>query len=294
MTDTSPTQPRAQSKRGARAPTVRRWLSATVAYVVVLMVGLLAPFDVYPGNDATPIGRGLEFRGAGIARSVEPPVRLHQRLVATGAVTVEVWAAAAARTQHGPARLVSYSHSIISRNFTLAQEDDDLHVRLRTTESGPNGTHPALTVEDVFRRPRRRHIVLTYDGAEKRVYVDGVLRKSSRALRGSFDTWDPEHQLVLGNEVSGTRPWRGQLGLVAIYDRALGPQEVARNHAGLAGGAGGRVVDGLVALYRPGEGNRHVRDESGLSPPLDLEIPKYVGRHGDSLTRTASISGAGS
>ena len=243
------------------------------AYAVFLLAGLLAPFDAYHVNDATVVNGDLEFRGSGIARSVTPPSRLHERLVASGALTLEVVAESASVAQGGPARLVSYSRNTSARNFTLGQQDADLHVRIRTPESGVNGFHPYLTVEGVFGRGGRQHIVVTYDGTEKRVYVDGTLRASSRALRGSFANWDPDHVLVLGNEATGLRPWRGRLGLVAVYDRALSPDEVSARHASLAASGGARSLDGLVVLYRFAPHRNVVADESGLPPPLDLEFP---------------------
>ena len=260
-----------------RERTVRRWSFAAAAYAVVLLLGLLAPFDTYRPNDATWLHEGgLEFRETGMARSATPPARLHRRLVATGALTVEVVVDPARAVQWGPARLVSYSEDTSRRNFTLGQEGAALQVRLRTTQSDANG-HPSLTVEDVFGRPGPRHIVVTYDGTDEHVYVDGMLRRSSRARRGSFESWDPEHVLVFGNEASGTRPWRGRLALVAIYDRALGRDEVAANHASRPLADGVRVADGLVALYRFGQRDGPVRDESGLSPPLDLALPRSIG-----------------
>jgi len=259
-----------------RDRTVRRWSFAAAAYAVVLLLGLLAPFDTYRLNDATWSDEGgLEFHETGIALSATPPARLHRQLVASGALTVEVVVDPARVAQRGPARLVSYSEDTSRRNFTLGQEGAALQMRLRTTQSDANG-QPSLTVEGVFNPPGPHHLVVTYDGTDMRVYVDGTLRQSSRALRGSFDNWDPEHVLVFGNEASGARPWRGRLALVAIYDRALGRDEVATNHASRTAADGVRVVDGPVALYRFSQGDGHVRDESGLSPPLDLALPRSI------------------
>lgn len=257
--------------------TERRWLLAALAYAVVLLTALLIPFDTYEMNDAAwSIDGGLEFHGSGIARSAAPPTRLHRRLVASGALTIEIVAETAGVAQGGPARIVAYSERISQRNFLLAQHGADLRVRLRTPRSGTNVARPILGVEAVFDRPGPRHIVVTYDGIDQHVYVDGALRKSNRGARGSFANWDPDHLLVFGNEATGGRPWRGRLALVAIYDRALRAEEVETNHASATGADTARVQDGLIALYRFSPRPGYVPDESGLSPPLDLEIPRVV------------------
>ena len=60
------------------------------------------------------------------------------------------------------------------------------------------------------------------------LYVDG-LRRVSRARPGTFAAWDPSYRLELGDERTQERPWAGTFRLVAIYARALGTAEVARN-----------------------------------------------------------------
>ena len=38
-------------------------------------------------------------------------------------------------------------------------------------------------------------------------------------------------QFAVGNEIDLMRPWLGVMHLVAVYDRALAPDEVAQNFA---------------------------------------------------------------
>ena len=65
------------------------------------------------------------------------------------------------------------------------------------------------------------------DGAE-RFYINGM--ESARGARkGDFSPWKTSYQFVLANERSGDRPWLGKYHLVAVYDRALAPEEVARS-----------------------------------------------------------------
>ena len=67
-------------------------------------------------------------------------------------------------------------------------------------------------------------------------------RRKGGWRRDSFANWGTDFKLVFGNETSGDRPWRGHLYDVAIYDRALAPEEVRALEArGLAGAGKGLV-----------------------------------------------------
>jgi hypothetical protein len=60
-------------------------------------------------------------------------------ILQTGAFTIEVEFAAADNEQTGPARIVTLSSDPDRRNFTLAQQNNDLVWRVRTPWNGPNG-----------------------------------------------------------------------------------------------------------------------------------------------------------
>jgi len=46
--------------------------------------------------------------------------------------------------------------------------------------------------------------------------------------RTGLQNWDPACTLLLGNETTGQRPWRGQVAEWAIYDRPLEPDQLAQ------------------------------------------------------------------
>lgn len=71
------------------------------------------------------------------------------------------------------------------------------------------------------------HGAMVYDGAEMRIYKDGVL-VGSMPKTGALDT-NPAVDAAIGNQPSGAgeRPWDGRLDDVRIYNRALTPAEIA-------------------------------------------------------------------
>ena len=73
------------------------------------------------------------------------------------------------------------------------------------------------------------HLVFTRaSSGSVKVYIDGVLQRSV-TVKGNFSTWNKSFPLVLGNEFTDDRPWRGEMHLVAIFDKELTPTEVGQN-----------------------------------------------------------------
>jgi VanZ family protein len=169
------------------------------------------------------------------------------------------------------------------RNFSVGQARGDFVTRFRTSDNDVNGTDAVLTVTDLFRPEEPQHIAITYDFSQQNVYVNGDVRSRTALPWGRFSGWDPSYYLVVGNEVTGNRPWLGKLFLLAIYNRALSHDEIRKNFgAGRrfepgAAGVAQRVEAGLLAFYpfADGSGNRSL-ERSGRFPGGDLLIPARV------------------
>jgi len=74
------------------------------------------------------------------------------------------------------------------------------------------------------------HVIYTRDSADDTVnlYINGV-PAASDVRGGDLSNWE-YFELALGNELTGDRPWLGELYLVAIYDTALTSLEVEQNY----------------------------------------------------------------
>lgn len=164
-----------------------------------------------------------------IISSVSAATKLHTEITGSNEFTVEAWVIPANTTQTGPARIVTYSISIYSRNFTLGQQAAEYNKRVRSGSSG-NGTSGSLSTTGGQATTTLTHVVLTHGIDETdHIYVDGA-ENASNSIGSDLSSWDATHVLSLGNEHGADRIWRGEFHLVAIYSRELTPAEVLQNY----------------------------------------------------------------
>jgi hypothetical protein len=124
--------------------------------------------------------------------------------------------------QEGPARILSFSLNSIKRNFTLGQENDKLMLRLRTTETGENGSNPEVILCKL-EEGQQIKVVITYQPDELAVYIDGK-SKAVQQIKGDFSNWEACH-FVLGNESMDERPWKGRIYEFSVYSTIIPPKE---------------------------------------------------------------------
>ena len=165
-----------------------------------------------------------------VVASDGPAARLTQALRQAQQFSLEVWITPAEPDQTGPARIVSLSLDTSKRSLSLVQDKGRYEVRLRTSTTSDNGT-PSTPTPDGSAVVRRTHLVATRtpDGVV-RIALDGK-EVAQNTVAGDMNRWPDDCRLVVGNEVSGDRPWRGEIALLALYSRALTADEIGRNFA---------------------------------------------------------------
>ena len=179
-------------------------------------------------------GWGVQVQSGGkLQGTTTGSVKLHDMILTTGEFSVEAWVAPDNVTQTG-AYMVSYSGGDNARNMTLGQTMYNYDFALRSSTTNANG-QPQLSTPDANQvlQATLQHAVLTYDPVNGRqIYVNGALVASGDPQKGgSLSQWDNTFALVLGNEVSGTKPWAGVIKMVAIYNRAMSQSDIATNFA---------------------------------------------------------------
>ncbi len=137
--------------------------------------GVRLDLEITEPENARWLGAGgLELIGANALRSPGGAKKIYERVTATDTLSLVVWIEPANARQTGPARIVSFSLTPSLRNFTLGQENGEIHFRVRNQVAGPNGTRLDLRTRNLGLSPKRTNLVATYDVGVVRLYVDGV------------------------------------------------------------------------------------------------------------------------
>jgi len=186
------------------------------------------------GNVTWVGGWGVQVESGGkLQGTTTGSAKLHDMILTTGEFSVEAWVAPDNVTATN-AYIVSYSGGDTARNMTLGQTMYNYDFALRSTTTNANG-QPQLSTPNANQvlQATLQHVVLTYDPVNGRqIYVNGALVASGDPQKGgSLSEWDNTFALVLGNEVSGTKPWGGVIKMVAIYNHAMSASDVQTNFA---------------------------------------------------------------
>ncbi|MDQ2076627.1 LamG domain-containing protein [Marinimicrobium sp. ABcell2] len=162
--------------------------------------------------------------------------KLHQLITGTGEYSVEAWVIPDNVVQGDgggdTARIVSYSGSANTRNFTLGQSMYNYDMLNRSGATNANGL-PAMSTNDADERLQAtlQHVVVTFDPVNgRRIYVNGEFTGDEDPFAGEpLTDWDETFALVLGNEVTSNSPWRGAIRFLAVHNRALSAEAIAAN-----------------------------------------------------------------
>ncbi|HEY2676803.1 MAG TPA: LamG domain-containing protein [Steroidobacteraceae bacterium] len=184
------------------------------------------------GNVTLAGGWGINVGAGGKAQATtQSSSKIYNLIQATGEFSIEAWVAPALVAVNN-SYMVSYSGGDTTRNFTLAQTNQDYDFMLRTSTTALTGM-PQLQTPDAAMalQASLQHVVLTYDAVNGRqIYVNGALVPVADPQKGgAISTWDSTFALVLGNEVSGDRSWQGLIKFVAIHSRSMTAAQVLQN-----------------------------------------------------------------
>ncbi len=189
------------------------------------------------GSVAFMPGYGLNFTGGRAQANTLASDKLHQFIEGTTReYAIEAWITPANVSQED-ANIISYSGGDAARNFTLAQDMYDYEFYNRSSDSDANG-EPLFTSDDgndnEVLQSSLQHVVANYHPINGReIFVNGQLVAGTTEPTPGPNTvqnvWNDTFAFILGNEVSGNRPWMGQVRMAAIHNRALTPAQVLQN-----------------------------------------------------------------
>jgi VanZ like family len=204
-----------------RARPAVRWGTLAVG-LGVYAIASLEPFDweipARVPNRAERTPDGWRFAAPGIVIA-KPPHDWLEAASASETLEVLLVVRALSAAQSGPARILTMSRDGHMRNLTLAQDDDDLVLRLRTESTDLNGLRagePFARLEDVFRSADWRRVDLRIRPRQLSIALDGQPALSAVLPPAVVRTWEPSFGLALGNEISCDRPWLGEIRAAVV------------------------------------------------------------------------------
>jgi VanZ like family len=199
-----------------RASPVLRW-SALAALLAIYAVFSLQPFawrfPVHLLNGALPIAGGWSFPTPGIVVA-EPRLAWLQSAQQAESIELSLEVRPQSSHQSGPARILTISEDIYDRNLTLAQDGDDLVLRLRTEDTDGNGLlndHPVARVKNVLQAGRWVAINVGIHPGRLTLAIDGRPEVEAALPPAVLTTWNSSYGLALANEMTCNRPWLGDI-----------------------------------------------------------------------------------
>ena len=166
----------------------------------VIPEGLLATedlaLDIAPESTWAPDRGGILLTRPSFLSSRGPDFKVTEAIMAAGELSVAAVVRPLHRSQTGPARIISLSEGIWSRNFMLGQENSDLVFRVRNGVNGTNGLQHALWIRDAL-QDALHTIVAVYDHGVSQMVMDG------KQLSPVVDLREPGAYLQLGTGVGG-------------------------------------------------------------------------------------------
>ena len=163
--------------------------------------------------------------------SREASTKIHDRLEATGTMSLLAWFRVKDLEHSDDERIVTFSRDQFQRNFTLCQDGAVVAFRLRTPATGVNGMLPHARTPEILEPGGSYFVAATYDGFVSRVFVDGELMgreslaASAAAIPSLHDAGLPLMLALSGGGLAGL--------LIVLYGRS------ERSSRWLLGGAAG-------------------------------------------------------
>jgi VanZ family protein len=167
-----------------------------------------------PINAATRTPHKICLDGPGLLKSPRPAGWLGN-VIQQGEFMLRLRVSPSSIDQSGPARIFTVSVDTLHRNLTIGQEGSSLIVRLRTTDTTLNGT-PPYVLPATFRDSQWSDIDLSICDGQLTLQIDGNVVVSEQLPAAPLENWDPSYHVALGNELTGDRPWLGEISRAEV------------------------------------------------------------------------------
>lgn len=171
-------------------------------------------------NLAEPkVGQVIRFAAPGLAHTLTPPSWV-EPAIRTGSFEIALRVRAFERQPGLIARILSLSKSVYSGNLVIAQDGNDLIVRLRVPGTDLGGKfakgRPVLRVDGVFASSDWQDIRLQVTPERAAILIDDQPMGQAPLDENALAEWERNLLLTLGNEISANRPWLGEIARAEV------------------------------------------------------------------------------
>ncbi len=166
----------------------------------------------------------LSYSGSFVATDADHT--LLAALTRSNELSIEALIVPARSYQREPRQIITFSSTPRSRNFSLAQDGDELTFRIRTTKTGPNVNKPVLTLCKL-KCNDANHVIVTYKEGRVVCFLNGRKVADLPGPTGDFSNWSEQHLVFGDGWLERTADWSGKIEGIAIYSRALGATEAS-------------------------------------------------------------------
>lgn len=260
----------------------------SLAVLLAILVAGLWPFNFFPKNEVAWLTDrdGVRFHGQGIISGPLLDQEKWQAQFKDRAITVEIRVRPETETASAPG-IVTLFDGKMPEVFAIRQWRSHLVAWSRPDD--PADRKRGMPFQEIGHReafPKDREVLIAIasDRSGSALYMNGNLVRSypRRSLLAADITGDPH--LILGNSPGGESQWTGDITGLAVYSRALTPDEVSRDFQLWMQNDAFSIKQqgGLVALYpfyeRKGEMIRNVAnpDEALTMPETFKPIQRKI------------------
>ncbi|MBN1663857.1 MAG: VanZ family protein [Deltaproteobacteria bacterium] len=214
----------------------RRGLLRAICFflIIIILTAGLWPFNFFPPNKVKwlPDTNGIQIYGQGIIFSASPGWKQGNLLFPDGEMTLELWLYPHQETSNLPA-VLSFYDGLNPDIFSLGQWKSHLVIRSRTADQRNRKSgkgYQEIGYRNALLKNKDVFITVVSEKNGTAIFINGRRAKDYPRYRLLKGVTSRDIRLVMGNSPAGQGYWPGNILGMAVYHRALTPDEVAGNY----------------------------------------------------------------
>ena len=175
---------------------------------------------------------GISLQDLGIIYGPTEHINSDQNplLVTDKSISIEIWLTPGSFGNDRFSSIFSLVDGQQRKIFSLSQAKSLLNISKYQKPGKKGSTHNWRWLKNTFFKGQRRFLTITSDNAGTIVYLNG--RKAIKYRKYKLmpvRKLSPRWRMIIGCDPSGTKPWRGKIHGLALYNHALSPEQVSKH-----------------------------------------------------------------